>query len=243
MAVWLSLPVNRYWTVSGVSWIGPERYLVSGGTSSAGGGGPTNSKAPMSQRPFCGRVVPRWSVSAHGVTPASMARLPQWSRCVIVGPPLSAIASMVKFLLKRSRRAFEVESLFAGTARKHLVSAGSGGSASGGTSWRPPGSLFPPSEVTNQSQLPPLRLPPTIELRTITATFALGGTSGEKSDSTTPMPPPRGAEFRQTVRLTSFSSPSASWKRPPPPVAAVLPEMVVFSMNESPSARLKISPP
>ena len=76
MAVWSSLPVNRYATVSGVSWIGPERYCVSGGVSSGGGGRPSNSKAPMSQRPFCGRVTPRWSVSGQGVTAASIARLP-----------------------------------------------------------------------------------------------------------------------------------------------------------------------
>ena len=49
----------------------------------------------MSHLPFCGRATPRWSVSGHGLTPASMARLPYWSACVSVGPPLSAIASSV----------------------------------------------------------------------------------------------------------------------------------------------------
>ena len=86
-------------------------------------------------------------------------------------------------------------------------------------------------------------LPPTIELRTSTEMFGFGGMSGTKSDSATPMPPPRGAELRQMVRLMSLSSPSASWKRPPPPMAATLPEMVVFSISESPSARLKMPPP
>src|SRR5918992_40867 len=93
--------------------------------------------------------------------------------------------------------------------------------------------MLPPCEVTYQSQLPPRVLPPTIELRTMTATFAFGGISGEKSDSTTPMPPPRGAALRQIVRFVSLSSPSASWKSPPPPVAAELPEIVVFSIMES----------
>jgi hypothetical protein len=75
-AVWSSVPVNRYATVSGVSWIGPERYWVSGGVSSGGGGGPSNSNAPMSQRAFCGRVTARWSFSGQGVTAVSTAMLP-----------------------------------------------------------------------------------------------------------------------------------------------------------------------
>ena len=53
-----------------------------------------------------------------------------------------------------------------------------------------PPEMLPPSEVTYQSQLPPERLPPTIVLRRITDSFAFGGTSGAKSDSTMPMPPP-----------------------------------------------------
>jgi hypothetical protein len=40
-----------------------------------------------------------------------------------------------------------------------------------------------------QSQLPPSRLPPTIEFLTMTDEFVFGGMSGEKSDSTTPIPP------------------------------------------------------
>src|SRR5688572_11675613 len=94
-----------------------------------------------------------------------------------------------------------------------------------------------------QSQLPPLVLPPMIELRTTTDWFAFGGTSAEKSDSTTLTPPPICAELRQTVMFESLSSPSASWKRPPPLIAAVLFEIVVFSIRASPSALLQKPPP
>ena len=73
-------------------------------------------------------------------------------------------------------------------------------------------------------------------LRAMSARFGCGGTSGTKSDSTTPMAPPIGAEFRQNVLLSSRTSPSASWKRPPPPMAALLPEIVEFSIFASPSA-------
>jgi hypothetical protein len=49
---------------------------VSGGWSSKGGGSPTNSYAPASQRPFCGRLIPRWSTVEHGAALESIARLP-----------------------------------------------------------------------------------------------------------------------------------------------------------------------
>ena len=87
----------------------------------------------------------------------------------------------------------------------------------------PPPSRLPPSESMYQSQLPPSRLPPMIVFRAMTARFGCGGTSGTKSDSTTPTPPPIGAELRQMVLLSRRTSPSASWKRPPPPTAALLP--------------------
>src|SRR5687767_6973887 len=112
-----------------------------------------------------------------------------------------------------------------------------------GTAGTLPPETLPPSEVTYQSQEPPARLPPTIELRKTTDWFALGGTSGAKSDSTTPMPPPLGAELRQMVTLESFNNPSASWNMPPPTMAAVLLDMVVFSISASPSALLQKPPP
>src|SRR5688572_20739687 len=99
-------------------------------------------------------------------------------------------------------------------------------------------SMLPPSELTYQSHVPPWRLPPMMLFNRIIDLFDCGGISGTKSDSRTPMPPPTGEELRQTVTWTSFSSPSASWKRPPPPRAAVLPEIVVFSIRVSPSERL-----
>ena len=102
---------------------------------------------------------------------------------------------------------------------------------------------LPPSEVTYQSQLPPRMLSATIVFRRMTEPFGFGGTSGAKSDSTTPMPPPTGAELRVIVRLTRCSSPSASWKRPPPRTAAKFPVMVLFSSSASPSALLQKPPP
>jgi hypothetical protein len=102
---------------------------------------------------------------------------------------------------------------------------------------------LPPSEVTYQSQVPPEVLPPTTELRRITDSFAFGGTSGAKSDSTTPMPPPASAALRQIVTFDSLSSPSASWNMPPPLMPALLSDMVVFSISASPSALLQKPPP
>ena len=55
----LSVPVNVNTEVFSVSWIGPVRYWVSGGSSSSGGNGPSDSYAPLSQSVFCGRVTPR----------------------------------------------------------------------------------------------------------------------------------------------------------------------------------------
>src|SRR5688572_2875677 len=100
----------------------------------------------------------------------------------MVGPPLSAIASTVKVLLKRSRRGAAAESLSPSVARKHFVCLGSAWPSTGIGSCVPPVSMLPPWEVTYQSQLPPLRLPPTIVLLTTTAPLAFGGTSGTKSD-------------------------------------------------------------
>src|ERR671915_492654 len=96
---------------------------------------------------------------------------------------------MVKCLLKRSRRGAAAESLSPMALRKQRVCLGSDWPSTGIGSCVPPVSMLPPWEVTYQSQLPPLRLPPTIELRTITATLAFGGTSGTKSDSATPLLP------------------------------------------------------
>src|ERR671914_215036 len=164
-----------------------------------------------------------------------MARLPYRTAWVFVGPPLSASASSVNQGAYRSFSVGDFRSLVGMAERMQAVCAGRAApSPCGSTSWRPPPSMLPPSDVTNQSQLPPRVLPATIVLRRIKALFALGGISGEKSDSTTPMPPPRGAELRQIVLLFSRNSPSASWKTPPPPTAAVLLEMVVFSMRASP---------
>ena len=112
----------------------------------------------------------------------------------------------------------------------------------GTTSTLPPETL-PPSDVTYQSQLPPARLPPTTELRSTTDSFAFGGTSGAKSDSTMPMPPPASALLLQIVTFDSFSRPSASWNMPPPLMAALLLAIVVFSISASPSALLQKPPP
>src|SRR5687768_11641914 len=49
-----SVPVKVKAEVASVSWSGPVRYSVSGGSRSGGGKGPSNSKAPLSQRPFSG---------------------------------------------------------------------------------------------------------------------------------------------------------------------------------------------
>ena len=183
---------------------------------SLAGGSPTYSKAPASQRPFCGRSIPRWSTTEHGGALESIARLPYWSACVSVGPPLSAIASSCGSPRRsRTPSSIGLSAVSAVTARKQVFLA--------------PVSRLPPSERTYQSQLPPWRLPPTIEFFTITAEFAAGGMGGTKSDSTTPTAPPAGAELRQMVMCTSRSSPSASWKRPPPAVPALFPEIVVFS--------------
>ena len=172
--------------------------------------------------------MPRWSTVEQGAALESMARLPYWSACVIVAPPLSAIAHS-SGSPRRSRTPSSIGfwAVSAVTARKQVF----------------PVSTFPPSDLTYQSQLPPSTLPPTIEFLTMTAAFVFGGISGTKSDSTTPMAPPLAAELRQIVRWTSRSSPSASWKRPPPATAALLPEMVVFSISESPSAKLMMPPP
>jgi hypothetical protein len=72
----LSVPVKKNAFVSRLSWTGPPRYRVSGGAPSSGGGGPANSNAPTSQRPFCGRSTSRASVSGQGPTPPSIAKLP-----------------------------------------------------------------------------------------------------------------------------------------------------------------------
>jgi hypothetical protein len=152
-----------------------------------------------------------------------MARLPHRSACVIVGPPLSAIAqSWGSQRRSRTPSSIGFWAVSFVTARKQVFLL--------------PVSRFPPSDLTYQSQLPPLRLPPTIEFFSTTAAFVFGGTSWTKSDSMTPMPPPTGAELRQIVTRWRRSSPSASWKRPPPATAALLPEKVAFSNRESPSA-------
>ena len=133
-------------------------------------------------------------------------------------------------------------------ATKHEKIAGTGGPSLEmrpgiGTYGTLPPLTLPPSEVTYQSQSPPARLPPTIVLRRMTDSLALGGTSGAKSDSTTPMPPPTRAELFQIVTFENFRSPSASWNTPPPLIAELLPEIVVFSMRASPSALLQNPPP
>ena len=76
MTVLLSVPVKSKATVSRESCTGPLRYSVSGASSSASGGAPSYSTAPVSHFPFCGRRTPRWSVSGHGLAPASIASEP-----------------------------------------------------------------------------------------------------------------------------------------------------------------------
>src|SRR5687767_13613786 len=144
--------------------------MVSGGTSSNGGGSPTNSYEPASQRPFCGRSVPRWSRTEHGCALESMARLPHCSAWVSVGPPLSASAH--RFGSPRRSRtpsSIGLSAVSFVTARKQVFLA--------------PVSRFPPSDRMYQSQLPPWRLPPTIEFLRMTDELAAGGTGGAKSDS------------------------------------------------------------
>src|SRR5687767_13761815 len=99
-----------------------------------------------------------------------MAKLPYWSACVSVGPPLSAIAnSFGSPRRSRTPSSIGLSAVSAVTARKQVF-------------WLPV-SRLPPSDRTYQSQLlAPLTLPPTIEFLTITEEFAAGGMGGTKSD-------------------------------------------------------------
>lgn len=90
-AVTSSVPAKVNRAVSATV-VGPVAE-VSGGAVSGAGNGPSCSYAPMSQPVFCGRPTPRWSAWGQGLTPLSMPKLPSCSAWVIVGPPLSAIAS------------------------------------------------------------------------------------------------------------------------------------------------------
>src|SRR5688500_2382560 len=211
-----SEPVKKNALVSRLSWIGPPRYSVSGGIVSGGPFGPSYSTAPASQRRCCGRATPRWSVSVHGSSAQSTARLSSLGQCVSVGPPLSAIASSSGSELPRSRSPRSMQPV--------------------------PLSRLPPCDVSIASQEPPCRLPPMMVLRRVSG-FGCGGMLGTKSDSTVEMPPPNGAELRQTVVLAIVNDASASWNMPPPRTLAELVETVVFSILPPPSESAWKPPP
>ena len=139
---------------------------------------PTYSKAPASHLPFCGRSMPRWSVSGHGAIPWSTARLSRSRRCVRVSPPLSAIASSFAFP-SRSRPSFGLSLDVGGWFRKHAVLRGSRiSSGTSGSSRMPPPSTFPPSDVMYQSQRAALEAAADELLRAMSARFGWGGSPG-----------------------------------------------------------------
>jgi hypothetical protein len=112
--VTLSVPENRNLAVSPVCVGLSSAITVCGGTESGGGNGPSNSCAPLSQRPFCGREIPRASRSGQrsglpssirktASTPPSTAKEPIRGAWVMTMPPLSARASSSGSTWVRSR--------------------------------------------------------------------------------------------------------------------------------------------
>ena len=158
---WLSVPVNVKAIVSRVSWIGPVRYSVSGGTSSSGGGGPDELEgagvALAVLRPRDAALVGLGAGADAGVdgeAPAAEARgSASGRRCRRSRRARTSADAVAPALDARVAVAGRRDRKQRGDRRdRRTVARIRPGSAS----WTlPPVSRLPPSEVTYQSQLPP----------------------------------------------------------------------------------------